>query len=64
MRVRADPIARDGRGPCAKILPELITSTTGLPHIRDGARDAVRVCPKLTSGSKADRMIHEYSQVA
>ncbi len=56
-RLVADPIACDGRGLCAEILPELITlDDWGFPVIRDGdvpglltaeAREAVRVCPKL-----------------
>ena len=55
-RLRVDPIACDGRGLCAEILPELITlDDWGFPIIRDNvpgplaqdAREAVRVCPKL-----------------
>ena len=56
-RLLVDPIACDGRGLCAEILPELITlDDWGFPIIRDGdvpdrliaeAREAVRVCPKL-----------------
>jgi ferredoxin len=56
-RLLADPIACDGRGLCAEILPELITlDDWGFPIIRDGdvpghliaeAREAVRLCPKL-----------------
>ena len=56
-RLRVDPIACDGRGLCAEILPELITlDDWGFPIIRDGvvpelligvAREAVRLCPKL-----------------
>jgi ferredoxin len=52
-----DPIACDGRGLCAEILPELITlDDWGFPIIHGGdvpgrliaeAREAVRVCPKL-----------------
>jgi ferredoxin len=66
-RLLVDPIACDGRGLCAEILPELITlDDWGFPIIRDGdvpaslvaeAREAVRVCPKLAfkleSSSKA-----------
>jgi ferredoxin len=56
-RLRVDPIACQGRGLCAEILPELITlDDWGFPIIRDAAvpdrltgeaREAVRVCPKL-----------------
>ena len=56
-RLRVDPIACEGRGLCAEILPELITlDDWGFPIIRDGdvpdpliaeAREAVRICPKL-----------------
>ncbi len=56
-RLWVDPIACDGRGLCAEILPELITlDDWGFPIIRDGdvpdrliaeAREAVRICPKL-----------------
>jgi ferredoxin len=56
-RLRVDPIACDGRGLCAELLPELITlDDWGFPMIRDGdvpdrlladARETVRVCPKL-----------------
>lgn len=56
-RLLVDPIACDGRGLCAEILPELITlDDWGFPIIRDGdvpgrltaeAREAVRMCPKL-----------------
>ena len=56
-RLQVDPIACDGRGLCAEILPELIAlDDWGFPVI-DGddvpqdlleeAREAVRVCPKL-----------------
>jgi ferredoxin len=57
MRLRVDPIACDGRRLCAEILPELIVlDDWGFPiigegdvpdHLRDEAREAVRVCPKL-----------------
>ena len=57
VRLRVDPIACDGRGLCAEILPELVTPDDwGFPVIRDGdvpdglrdeAREAVRLCPKL-----------------
>jgi ferredoxin len=56
-RLRLDPIACDGRGLCAEVLPELISlDDWGFPIIRDGdvpdrlrdeARETVRVCPKL-----------------
>jgi ferredoxin len=56
-RLRVDPIACDGRGMCAEILPELIAlDDWGFPMIRDGdvptglraaAGEAVRICPKL-----------------
>jgi ferredoxin len=66
-RLLVDPIACDGRGLCAEIVPELIIlDDWGFPIIRDGdvpgrliaeAREAVRVCPKLAlrleSSSKA-----------
>jgi ferredoxin len=51
-----DPIACEGRGLCAEILPELITlDDWGFPVIQgdvpdplvEDAREAVRVCPKL-----------------
>ena len=55
-RLRVDPIACDGRGLCAEVLPELVTlDDWGFPIIQGdvpgplvpGAREAVRVCPKL-----------------
>ncbi|HUY50255.1 MAG TPA: ferredoxin [Streptosporangiaceae bacterium] len=56
-RLRVDPIACDGRGLCAEILPELISlDDWGFPIIRPGAvpghleaetGEAIRVCPKL-----------------
>src|ERR1039458_7235939 len=56
-RLRVDPIACDGRGLCAEILPELITlDDWGFPIIGDSpvpdrlqpdARETVRACPKL-----------------
>lgn len=56
-RLRVDPIACDGRGFCAEILPELITlDDWGFPIIRDAdipaglraeAGEAVRLCPRL-----------------
>jgi ferredoxin len=57
LRLRVDPIACDGRGLCAEILPELITlDDWGFPFIPHGdvpgrlldeAHEAIRVCPKL-----------------
>ena len=56
-RLRVDPIACDGRGLCAEMLPELITPDDwGFPVIRgdavpgdllDDARETVRACPRL-----------------
>ena len=56
-RLRIDPIACDGRGFCAEVLPEMITlDDWGFPVIRDAdvppglqpeAREAVRLCPRL-----------------
>ena len=56
-RLRADPIACDGRGFCAEILPEMVTlDDWGFPIIRDAdvpdalladAGEAVRLCPVL-----------------
>jgi len=56
-RLRVDPIACDGRGLCAEMLPELITlDDWGFPIISDqdmpdrlkaDARETVRACPKL-----------------
>jgi ferredoxin len=56
-RLRVDPIACDGRGLCAEVLPELITlDDWGFPIIRDQdvppslrreAEEAVRLCPLL-----------------
>lgn len=56
-RLSVSPIACDGRGLCAELLPELITlDDWGYPVIADGpvparlltdARVAVRACPKL-----------------
>jgi ferredoxin len=55
--LRVDPIACDGRGLCAEVLPELISlDDWGFPIIREGAvpvhlraaaSEAVRMCPKL-----------------
>ena len=57
VRIRVDPIACDGRGLCAELLPELISlDDWGFPIIRDvdlppglmhQAIDTVKVCPKL-----------------
>ena len=56
-RLRVNPIACDGRGLCAEILPEVVTlDDWGFPVLGDGrvpasllaeAREAVRLCPKL-----------------
>jgi ferredoxin len=56
-RLRVDPIACDGRGLCAELLPETVTlDDWGFPMIRDGelpsaveeqAVEAIRLCPKL-----------------
>ena len=56
-RLRVDPIACDGRGLCAEILPELVTlDDWGFPVIADQdvppglrreAEEAVRLCPLL-----------------
>lgn len=56
-RLRVDPIACDGRGLCAEVVPELIwLDDWGFPIIADGivdarerpaAAEAVRMCPKL-----------------
>jgi ferredoxin len=56
-RLRVDPIACDGRGLCAEVLPELIRMDDwGFPIIAEGpvparlraaAGQAVRVCPRI-----------------
>ena len=55
-RLRIDPIACDGRGLCAEVLPELITlDDWGFPIIArevpdelgEAAAEAVRLCPRL-----------------
>jgi len=56
-RLRVDPIACDGRGLCAEVLPEMITlDDWGFPVLRDAevppvlldeAAEAVRLCPRL-----------------
>ena len=56
-RLRVDPIACDGRGLCAEVLPELITLDdwgypiiTGgeiPPRLMAGADEAIRLCPLL-----------------
>lgn len=56
-RLRVDPIACDGRGLCAELLPELIRlDDWGFPMIRDvavpehlyaEARVAESMCPRL-----------------
>jgi len=57
MRLQVDPIACDGRGLCAEVVPELIwMDDWGFPIIaadivpallRPAAAEAVRMCPKL-----------------
>jgi len=57
VRLRVDPIACDGRGLCAEMLPELITlDDWGFPVISgdavpggllEDARETVRACPRL-----------------
>lgn len=57
LRLRVDPIACDGRGMCAELLPELIRlDDWGFPMICDvdvpaelmcDAADVVKLCPKL-----------------
>jgi ferredoxin len=52
-----NPIACDGRGICAEVVPELIElddwgfpiiAPGGVPpELEDDAREAVRLCPKL-----------------
>jgi ferredoxin len=56
-RLLVNPIACDGRGVCAEVLPEMITlDDWGFPVIRDAdvppglldeAAEAVRLCPRL-----------------
>ncbi|MGO8882683.1 MAG: ferredoxin [Streptosporangiaceae bacterium] len=56
-RLRVNPIACDGRGLCAELLPELITlDDWGFPiiaacdipdHLLADARETIRACPKL-----------------
>jgi ferredoxin len=56
-RLRVNPIACDGHGPCAEVLPEMITlDDWGFPIIRNlgvppglrpAAEEAVRLCPRL-----------------
>ena len=55
--LRVDPIACDGRGVCAEVLPQLISlDDWGFPiirartvpdHLHGEAREALRICPKL-----------------
>lgn len=63
-RLTVDPIACDGRGICAELLPGLITlDDWGFPIIqgdvppalRDEAAEAVRLCPKLALRLTAER---------
>ena len=56
-RLRVDPIACDGRGLCAEVLPEMIIlddwgfpilrNEEVPPGLRDEAAEAVRLCPRL-----------------
>ncbi len=56
-RLRADPIACDGRGLCAEVAPELVAlddwgyptvpAEPVPPHWVIHASEAVRLCPKL-----------------
>ena len=56
-RLRVDPIACEGRGLCAEVLPELIAlDDWGFPIVAGGhvparllpaCAEAVRICPKL-----------------
>ncbi|MGD0287855.1 MAG: ferredoxin [Acidimicrobiales bacterium] len=65
VRIRVDPIACDGRGLCAELLPELISlDDWGYPIIRDvdvpaelarEALEVVRLCPKLALRLEAIR---------
>jgi ferredoxin len=70
-RLRVDPIACDGRGLCAEVLPELITlDDWGYPIIADGeipsplmagAEEAIRLCPLLAlhlDRSRSERPRH------
>lgn len=55
--LRVDPIACDGHGLCAELLPELIAlddwgypvllGTEVPPHLRAAARRAASACPKV-----------------
>lgn len=57
MRLVVDPVACDGRGVCAEVVPELITLddwgfpiVTGEPldaRLEREASEAVRLCPRL-----------------
>ncbi|MDR2988190.1 MAG: ferredoxin [Nocardiopsaceae bacterium] len=56
MKLSVDMIACEGRGLCAELLPELIRlddwgypMITGkvTPELREHAREAVRLCPRL-----------------
>jgi ferredoxin len=56
-RLRVDPIACDGRGLCAEVVPELITlddwgfpivsSQDVPPGLRPEVKEAIRLCPRL-----------------
>lgn len=62
-RLRVDPIACDGRGLCAELLPELIAlDDWGFPIVASGAvpddllpaaEEVVRICPKLALALEA-----------
>ncbi len=64
-RLRVDPVACDGRGLCAELIPEMIIlDDWGFPVIRDAdvptalhalAADAVRLCPRLALHLEAGR---------
>jgi ferredoxin len=65
-RLTVDPIACDGRGICAELLPGLITlDDWGFPIIhgdvppalRDEAAEAARLCPKLALRLTAGRSV-------
>jgi ferredoxin len=57
LTLRVNPIACDGRAACAEVLPELISlDDWGFPiiqagpvpdHLREEAREGIRICPKL-----------------
>jgi ferredoxin len=65
LRLRIDPIACDGRGVCAELLPELLRfDDWGYPILEDDvvppdlvktARVACDLCPKLALHLEAER---------